>query len=1099
MGLEAFERLRRHADQIPDSQTQVMDLSPGSRDQVWETVENLRLEYDGPYLFWKKRGGSILSSTFPSNVLTARSFSVLESGVQVDYIAAHCENGAAYLLEIGDASPSVTMFASGFATDQQIYMHAIGRLLYLFDPSTEIYKVYDTKEDVGYDWLSGQSGSLSLHQWIEGGDFRQENIFGFEAGSEITVFHNFEEGFYFNRDLDRLSFRSFRTRIDRVFEDHLSYEDPSGITWSSDDDPDIEIAPIAPDLDGLVGRAGKVIYAQGRAIGSFTVEEPPGGNERFYLQVGGVRVPTSGSILVTNSDSTADVAELIRLALLAVDAVSTVWEVSRAANTVILQARYPDPVFAESDFDSTITTNNPNMVISSSDPVIPQQTSTNPNYVEPYLFRGYVMVDLLSDGSTRVAGRPLTVETAIMDILPNRRVGVEIAVAAPGEEVYKRYLFATRWQESERRAFLPSRSQYDNSAFFLAAEVSPGQDVIVDRTPDDELLIPMSSIVQMNGGVAASFSGGQLKPGSVDTIEQAMIIGGYRIERPVPIHYTDPDNPAEGNFFTSIAAGNNLDDDPEISVLFEYTDGRKSEILDTEQVITDAEEILQPANPGAQASGIFTINNPAPSAGEIAVQYPAMGGSFEVASYNYANGEAPQDIGAGIVAAINANTDMGIEATGGQIVTLRFKDVGTSANGSQARVTSTNNLNIVTNFTGELVSLDGGSDPVAEVSRPSSYVQFHSLNALVSKVYLLVKIDDEYKIIRELLSSSAGFHGRRIFLPTLDAEIAALAPFVAPQPEEIQTQVDLYNWVVTAIPPQNPLISDQSSIQGTSPIQSIIATQFDTDKSEMRFRVVVFTDRNMQVGYLTSGALGTAKDFEVFGQGIRLQHKFAAHFVDRSVVFQTKDGLFVFSQNRFDNILDPRRFDVTSEDLQGVLLNERFGEYWLLYGDERVISITPDGSRIHEFLFPKEMRIPVIAPDTMMVFAEDELWEVDQPGQDTDSGESFTGVAITRHLGDSQHQLRLLEVDVSGRGFQCTVDADLQRTRLENTTDPWDEQFNTDVTVGPLTTYMYGTPFIFTQRAVMPKLRLTLSGNSESLVSEVKLRHLVTQNKGRAR
>lgn len=1002
MGIKNFQN---NAPKSPPENERVeLELLPGEQNQSFQEVQNLRKQFNESYQQYRLRGGTIIKQTLDGNIITEYGFSASDDNVQKNFIAVHTSTGSVYLadksLHIDPATPPVPpqIFpAATFSLTQQITFIHSGNFLYIFDVVNNIKKVYDIETAVGYDWNKSQSGSLIEIEWNENSDWRKDNIWGYEEGREIIVSNSFNGGEYGTPK----TMVSFVTKIESVFLNYFTYQDPEGRQWNSNHNVSIGVLPNSADLAEYIGINGNVYWNP----------DAPGGGD----------------------------------------------------------------------------------------------VEPNTNYEVPLVFRGYLIVDLLADGSVVLPGKPVTVSTSFVNNNYLRQGSVTINIAPPAANVETRYLFCTRWQINERNVFIPSRPEYDNSAFFFAKEIEISQLTFDDNTPDSLLFEPLSSRLPMRAGVPQIFGKGQIDPYSASSIRNNLLIGGYRVNRPIPEPYSNINNPDEKNIQVIIRAGTALTSNPTVDFLFEYTDGKKSELVSWPTVLTDAEQTIAPGGSGTKAFADIEVTVDASGAGDITFSDNTI--PSESVTISYVAGEPAYLIMNRLGNAINAYTwTKAFSALGTvtNILRIQADSIGTASNGwvfDLLYTAATIELNGDGSGNFDL-TLAGGSEPIDGVVVSGNDVTIHSLNSLVTRVFVLIDNGGvNPKLFREIQSSQSHFHGRLLLLPNNDAEITALNDFTLPVAADVREVVDLYDFMVTGTPFQQLLITDQARVQNSAIIRKIIPTTFDVDKTQMRQRVVIFTDRNIQVGYLVISPGGIDYDFEVIGQGSVIKSRFSAWFVEGNVIYQAGDGIYILNDQGYSKIIDQYQYSTLENDLHNVVFNREHKEYWLFFPGEKVIVTSQDGQIRSRFVWPVAMgdvSCGTYTADILVLGIADSLYLGDVDGE-IDGVDDIVGHLVTEHIGNPKVQTKIMEVSVAGQHLDCTVSLDLQKSRLEKNTSVWITGFNSDISAGPKALNMNSSPFTFAHRAVMPKTKINVNGSSDGFISHVHLTYIAIENKGKAR
>lgn len=550
----------------------------------WDRMVNVRLEADGERVYWKFRGGSVVEYEFEATIKKCFAFETRVGGVLKRYIAAQSTAGAVFLHEVGSEEDS--QIDSGYASGCRVRFVNNGEHLYLFgyDPAGigHRYRVYHLRDGTLEPWNGTAARPITGYNWVEDLDLREDNIWGFREGRPVIVFTNDPSGSYEEDGL--IKFESFRTKIDRVLEDALLFRNPDNVHQDSRV-VDMSIVPYTPDLERMEEHPTSQQAVDAVAEGRFEMYNSNNPDEdpvtlRFWID------GKSFDLDFDFEDTEEDMAEDVVSAATAISAITDDWDVTtNGGNQVKVTSKRIGPAWANREIAVRRVDGGPQSRNAISgrgfDTMLQGGTiETNPNYAEPTLHRAYMLVDILSDGSVTMPGRPIVVSTPADEILEKQRMAVQLSFpAASSDQVYKRYLCGTRWQVQARDALIPSSERYDNSAFFIAGEVSPGDTGIVNRTPDEELIRPLTELVPLTAGIPTLFMASGILPHTVTSYKGSLMLGGYRMDRPLPNTYTTSANPDQRNIFAQ-HTGSDLDFT--MAIAYEYSDGKFSSITDAD-------------------------------------------------------------------------------------------------------------------------------------------------------------------------------------------------------------------------------------------------------------------------------------------------------------------------------------------------------------------------------------------------------------------------------------------------------------------------------------------------------------------------------------
>lgn len=1111
MGTDALIEFGAGAYNNEPTPRQTLQITPGNRQEDWEEFINMRLQHDGPYRFWKKRGGSTKQHSVEGNILTLFSFTATIDGSQKDYLAIHTDAGHGYLWEKDDVAAPTKIFDGIFNTTEQISFVANGTFLYLFDFSGETYKVYNLTNSSSSDWMSVQGAGITSYSWTPGGTFIAENnVWGFKENGKCGVFHKYYNGYYVDPDTNRRTYRSFIAELTENIGTFFKYTDPGG-NQRETNDGFVGLFPDSPDLQDLVGK--KSIYEFPEAA-PVAIIEPVGtdsSDKDFSVIIDDITVPEEGVITALAADSLSDIAGKIRDALVANKRVTGRWKVSLSGSVVRVTALSAGADFIGRSASVEYHEDPGTLEIKTTDSFTDADISVNEDYVEPAIFRGYMMVDLLDDGSFTIPGKPIVVRSYLEDIEVNLRTGIDLTIAPPASNVDKRFLYATRWQTDSDKVFNPSTPVYNNSAWFFVSELDASATSFEDFTSDDELTQPLSADLPLAGGVFDFYGSGQLLPRSAASMEGSFVIGGYKVSRPVPQPYLNATNGNDGNIFVNQFSGTDLTGDFQIGFVFEYSDGKRSNVVLSGVNLNDSQEEVKPAKAGVAPDIFLDLKASAdpvpPGTGSLEVRFDGNTVTTNWDS-NLSGEDTLDEIAQKFRDDINADPDIGLTAiwvpltaTTGQLE-IDSDNVGIEDEGKSVIGVFDNTDVIITQT--DLV-LTGAVEPEDAISRSGNQVQIHSLNTLVSSIYIVLKegATSNYKLAKKVNIDQPQAHGTIIELPNNLTDVNNLDSFTLPSSNQIQETQDLFNWILPMVPFQQGQISEQTKIEDQSRIQRIVPTQFDQDKTRMRYRLAIFTDRNMQLGYIVFGGEGIESDFEIIGEGIELQHRFGAWYVAGDVIFQTRSGIHIFSGRGYPLIVDEREYDATANPLQRVVYNREWGEYWMVFsGTNKILAYDPQEQSLRTFDYPDSLGAvfsTTYLVDVMVLGAGPDFYYTDLTGENTDEGTEIEGQMITRHIGSQVTQVKVLEVNVGGQGYDCQVAIDQQKSRLENDVAVWTKDFTEDFASAVKALAQAPASYQLHKRGVMPKLKFKLTGTNAGFVSLIDIKYIETSNTGKAR
>lgn len=541
MGLEALQRFSDLLHQAGDQQPISMQFSPtrdGDNVARWRDMENVRYRRDGIREDIFVRGGSELHRAFDHELVQSKAFTATYSGSTKRLLALKFATGSIGVYD-PDTDTLDTYFTDIFAGQHKVDFHPMARFLYVFDGVTKEYRYIDLISQTEHDWLSGSAPDVDSIEWIAEGDFSEGNVWGFRKGASIIhmpLFHSLGSSGSMNDVVIGPSVRQYThndgqylvaTGLDsgevREFKRNTIiyfFEDTHLILDGSGDAPELRMYwGDIPIRDGKVDYTPRVTTIKGF---EYDPEKIPAGRDNFFY---------------VKTFSPEDTVK------------------SAAPSALALLPNSPD-LSDLLDIDGAYSVNSSNTDISS-----------NAHFEKPTLYRSYLMAWELNDGSFVVPGAPLLASIVADNISDDHR-GVKITrtgASAPDNAV-KLHLFATRWQITPERCFLPSE-RYANGTFYHASEHDPESQEINDFTSDEELLNHISGYIPISGGVYSLFRPGQLKPNMVTSIRNGILGPGYEVAR-----YNS------GDYIREIGSGSTVSG-KSIGVEIEYSDNSRSNVI----------------------------------------------------------------------------------------------------------------------------------------------------------------------------------------------------------------------------------------------------------------------------------------------------------------------------------------------------------------------------------------------------------------------------------------------------------------------------------------------------------------------------------------
>lgn len=664
MGLDALRNLAK--GQSPDGPTrQIMDLVPGNRLENWEEIHNLRLEYDGPYIRLKRRGGTTSQYTYGADILTMYPFSARPGNVLTNYIAVHLTNGSVNLYNV-DADTSIQIL-TGFSTTDKIQIAHSGIFLYCFEYDYGVAKYYDLEAAAAYDYLDYDRSYITTINRTYVGFENTPDILGFEAGKQIIVFPNFHD------ETDAVAIinsSSGAGQLDPSLYDVNSfrYNYNGGKYLIDGDGNELKTSQVL----GFVENGSPLQYTIGGTGSEFTID-----TLYYPLDVSG------------NLSFESYIAEILSITDTGADTTTVKWKdpvgieqtVSLNGETDSTNVFYILPY--SPDLDSLVGL--PSNKAITSDGIT---VEANSNYEERKIYRQYVVLDQLNDGSITIPGLPYQVDFDAENILVDGAGNIDVTVTAAGANVARRFLCSTRWQATADSAFNPSSPSYPNSPLFIVREIDVNLTIISDSTEDLKLLRPISEqISNLAGGIADQFNTGELVPDSVAPFGGSLLIGGYKVNRSVPVPYTNPATALQENIYVNITSTTQLANNMALAFQFEYVDGKRSDIVETEEFLQEGNSVTTAPATCDQVKAFCenVVTNGAVRDGILRVTYEGQSIDIPVTS---AGTGTPATVAEAIRAAIQAEPNYKISAAVNVTPTIIYEDVrfGVDNNGKTVTI-----------------------------------------------------------------------------------------------------------------------------------------------------------------------------------------------------------------------------------------------------------------------------------------------------------------------------------------------------------------------------------------------------------------------------
>lgn len=451
---------------------------------------------------------------------------------------------------------------------------------------------------------------------------------------------------------------------------------------------------------------------------------------------------------------------------------------------------------------------------------------------------------------------------------------------------------------------------------------------------------------------------------------------------------------------------------------------------------------------------------------------------------------------------------------------LTFRSYGTTGNGRDISVSGVTDISLSISSPSD-GGTDGGTvvsgDPVTQVN--ANRLQIHSLNQLVSDVFILGRTNDGSKtfhLIRKVSIDEAGAHGKVISLPNTESALDDIenTTYQTPSATEVLESIELSNYVNIGTPFQQFQISTQEQINDQSSIMRVVPVDYATEKTVMRYRLMIFTDQNIQMGYLVDSTQsfdsGRTRrtfdgDFEKVFSGLKATSWEGITDLLDQVVFPTENGVFGWPKKGAPTrLFNDKRYPVSvNNNLVDVTYKQEFREMWFLYGSNVAIVYDLDSqtTRRMEYSGVGNIRAGAFFDDKLYIGTATDVLETDKASATTDKsgGDAVTGKAESIHFGDELSQIRLMEIVVGGQQFSCAIDVDLQSARFEDGAGTWSDQFQADMSLAAKTLKMHGASYQVQRMAIMPRIRLTFDATSGGRLAYATIKSQPTPNKGKAR
>lgn len=934
-----------------------------AKDSLWDEIINLRLVTDSRYLRWKLRGGNSLLKDVTGNLLTIKPFTATVGTTTVRFVALHTDAGKVYLYNLdaygSTASGSLNEIFTGMDTTGQIQLHQFGKFIYAFDYDGGAAKVYDIDTGQGSVFMQYAPSRITGSTWIENEStppFEQENIFGFGAGARVLAFP-YQDGTLGTEYIIGLT-------KGIMYADQAYYYQYNGGGFISIDGAEIKenrIFIFQSDKMFDINNTGTACSLKPIEISLDSAGKPDFTAYATKL--------TGFSYGVTGIE--AEVAARM-------DGRSGTYSAGTPTNTDTYLLPGTEDLIAElQGHDSKYR-------------YYGRQVEVNPYYIEPKIFKTYVVLDMLADGSYCIPGRPFTCSTTLEALADNRRRGIRLQLGQADVGVARRYLFATRWRSTMQATLTPSDENYTNGTFFLVAELDQKQTAYDDFTPDTQLLRPLSEKVPLTAGIPAIFGPGQLAPHSATSLKGTLMMGGYTINRPVPTPYSDADDTPNGNILVTQPSGGVAQGDRSIGIQFVYTDGSVSQL----------------------------------------------------------------------VSSLPSGTTIGLQFDNSDATTM---------------------------------------------------LQVHSLNLLVAKVNIIGISGGNQYLLASFDTGSAEFCGSTWSVPVGNLDYSDSEYYYQPAGAREVTHVPLEDYVAIATPFQQFHIARQHANVDRSPILKAVPMSFASDKTVLRYKVAIFTTKNIQFGYLTDAGTESAPvynaDFEIVSEQLATRSRESITMLQDQVIFQATQSInSLRGDGQIAPMLDTRRYStLTDNEITDILHNEAWRELWVLTRTNRVLvyDLVAGAWRQMDMDGPHgyTLRCGAFGHEMLLLGMDNHLCQGDQQDLQDDfgSGTPIEGTAITTHLAGMDRQLYLSEWTVYGDKLPAQISVDAGDQRHEGYAGATSDTFSSSWAAQQAPITPGGQAVFPGLRTIMPRIRLQVQAAAGGYVQNVRGRIITTENEGIAR
>lgn len=747
--------------------------------------------------------------------------------------------------------------------------------------------------------------------------------------------------------------------------------------------------------------------------------------------------------------------------------------------------------------------------------------SANEGYEDPVLYKSYVAVYELNDGSFTNPSRPVLVEVPALQIFDAFDLGVygislDISALSAPSSATRLHLYASRWQISRSNTVQPNEIQ-PQGAFYHAGDFSVDEDEIVDRTPDSELMNSLNVHVPTANGIPIQFGKNQISPDSVTSFQNGLFIGGYSINRFDTEDYVYSEGVGGG--FTQF----------ELIIQAEFTDGTLSTPMDV--YLRDTVRIqFQRISTLVRAFRIYLRNLTGVGPEYYFVdRITPEHARFYGLPFEIDGGAVWQLIGPGNG---NFNSDItGWAALGADIFHETGDDVIMGSGSLRAEnISVSNTVYTPINFeTGNLYRVRFKIRMLAANTTDVQIMQYNIFSGSKNlKTVLLspgsgtVHQVDSYYYVESAVSADRlgiGLTGEGPNFVIDDVSVELIAPEYdvddGPNADDVLLPVRLNNYLLQGFPPQSLRIDEQTPIDSVQDIRRLELMGVDSERgAAIRYRFAIFTDAFPVAGFLSAaiegGNLSFTVDTEPADRALPLRSEQAILHLGGGVLFQSYDGIYLLGGREVRKVVDAGRFDILSTPLRDAAYHTRTDELIFLGENNRALAIPLEGENplfneptILSWPTARTVRCLFTRANRLFLGADSFFIETDIDGLFTDSGFGGSAVDVEGRLTSDyigEAQMRVNSVEVAGQRYTGNLLMDAQLSRFDDAAlNEWTDGFVTDAATGEFDLTMRGDVYALEIRGYRPRLRLVLKGDTKGRVDGVVVHAVPLQHKGAAR